>query len=311
MGDSSIGTAELPARPGRPELLVVGAASRDIDATDARGWRLGGTVSYAALTCARLGLRVRALIGADELAAAADELDDLRAAGVDVRVVPLASGPVFENRHVDNVRVQHVHAVSDALPAAALPVEWRASTAVLLGPVAGELRDEWATALPNDCFAALAWQGLLRELVPGGPVEMQPLTATLLVRRANVIFVSAEDVAGGGPPLSDLIRDDQELFVTHGDKGALHFRPAAGARRVRFMPPLPPRRAIDTTGAGDVFLAAYLAARLVAPQLAATADDWRLDAIAAAAASLNVAVSSLRDVPGVRDLCEALLTRQA
>ena len=290
-------------------MLVVGAASRDIDAADPRGWRLGGTVSYAALTCARLGLRVRALIGADELAATAAELDVLRSAGVDVRIVPLATGPVFENRQEGDVRVQHVRAVSDAVPAAALPDEWRSPTAVLFGPVAGELRDEWATTLPNDCFAALAWQGLLRELVAGGPVQLQPLAATPLVRRANVLFVSAEDIAGGGPSLSDLLRDDQELFVTHGDNGALHFRPAAGARRVRFMPPLPPRPAIDPTGAGDVFLAAYLAARLVAPQLAGTADDWRLDAVAAAAASLNVTVSTLSDVPGLRELYAALKPR--
>lgn len=309
MDDSSIGGADSPASRERPELLVVGAASRDIDASDARGWRLGGTVSYAALTCARLGLRVHALIGADELAETAAELDVLRSAGVDVRIVPLVTSPVFENRQVGNVRVQHVRAVSDAVPVAALPVEWRSATAVLFGPVAGELRDEWATALPSDCFAALAWQGLLRELVPGTPVQMQPLTATPLVRRANVIFVSAEDVAGGGPPLSDLLCDDQELFVTHGDNGALHFLPAAGARRVRFIPPLPPRPAIDTTGAGDVFLAAYLAARLVAPQLAGTANDWRLDAIAAAAASLNVAAKSLGEVPGLHELRASLKPR--
>ena len=48
-----------------PEVVVVGAASRDLVDDDARGWRLGGGVSYSALALARLGLPVRALIGVD------------------------------------------------------------------------------------------------------------------------------------------------------------------------------------------------------------------------------------------------------
>src|SRR5262245_8569116 len=96
----------------RPDVVVVGAASRDRVPDDPRGWRLGGAVSYAALAIARLGLRVGALIGADAEAAGAAELDVLRAAGADVRVVPLASGPVFDNiEHPDGRRqVAHSHA---------------------------------------------------------------------------------------------------------------------------------------------------------------------------------------------------------
>ena len=47
-----------------PDIVVVGAASRDRVEDDPRGWRLGGAVSYAALAIARLGLRVGALVGA-------------------------------------------------------------------------------------------------------------------------------------------------------------------------------------------------------------------------------------------------------
>ena len=80
-----------------PAVVVVGAASRDLVQDDPRGWRLGGGVSYAALTLARLGLRVGALIGADRLAAESRELHVLRDAGVEVAVARLDRGPVFIN----------------------------------------------------------------------------------------------------------------------------------------------------------------------------------------------------------------------
>ena len=51
------------------DVVVVGAATRDLTSDDPRGWRLGGAAPYASLTLARLGLRVAALIGADEEAA--------------------------------------------------------------------------------------------------------------------------------------------------------------------------------------------------------------------------------------------------
>ena len=308
MAESSIRTPDSPPGRGRPELLVVGAATRDLDPADARGWRLGGTVSYAALAAARLGIRVRALVGADAEAAVARELDVLRDAGVAIVVAPLAHGPIFENRQMGNARQQFVVGVSDRIPTTALPPEWRNPTAVLLGPVADELGDEWADAVPKGALVALAWQGLLRDLVPGEPVRIKPLTPTPLVRRADIAFVSAEDVDAGGPRLESVLRDGQELFVTHGDMGALHIRTAGGARRARFIPPRPRRTPIDTTGAGDTFLAAYVAARLAALQLVGTKDEWRLEAIAAAMASLNVEAPTLEHVPSLRELCAALLT---
>ena len=60
----------------RPSLDVVhiGSAARDIAPDDPRGWRLGGGVTYASLTTARLGLRTGAVVGVDDLAAGAHEL---------------------------------------------------------------------------------------------------------------------------------------------------------------------------------------------------------------------------------------------
>ncbi len=81
--------------PPRVEVVHVGSACRDIAPDDPRGWRLGGGVTYASLTTARLGLRTAAIVGVDATAATASELDLLREAGVDLLLVPLDEGPIY------------------------------------------------------------------------------------------------------------------------------------------------------------------------------------------------------------------------
>src|SRR3954447_10658715 len=98
------------------EVLHVGSASRDLTSDDPRGWRLGGGVTYAALTTARLGLRTAALIGVDDGGAAAGELDLLRSAGVELVLERLGEAPVFDNQETPAGRVQVCHAVGERLP---------------------------------------------------------------------------------------------------------------------------------------------------------------------------------------------------
>ena len=286
----------------RQTLVAVGAATRDIHPDDPRGWRLGGTVAYSSLVAARLGLRVRALVGVDDLAATASELDVLREAGVEVELVRLATAPVFDNQQTPTGRVQLVHSTSDPLPLAALPAAWRSPNAVLLGPVAGELSEDWSAAFPQATFVAIAAQGLVRALAVGKPVKAHALRRDALLARADAIAISAEDIIGGAPLVRELLRPHQELLVTHGARGALHIQFDGKRLSSRYMPPLPPRAAVDTTGAGDTFLAAWLATRLLVG-----GPDWRALAVAAAMASLSVERQSIHDTPTLADLCQVLV----
>lgn len=296
----------------RPAMLIVGAATRDVVADDPRGWRLGGGVSYGAMAAARLGAQVRALIGADAQAATAAEVELLREAGAEVRLVPLRHGPVMENRDTLTGRRQLVEQASDPLPVEALPAEWRNSPAVLLAPVAGELDAAWASAFPASVAVALAWQGLLRRLEPGQPVARLPLVPSPLVTRADVALVSADDAAPGSAPLAQLIsRDGQQLVISHGVRGALHVARSGAGLRTRYLPPLPPRETFDSTGAGDVFLAAWFAALLAAGAARRPGDRAGPLAVAAAAASLSVLGSGIATLPGLGGVCRELASRGA
>lgn len=292
----------------RPTLLVVGAASRDLDVADPRGWRLGGAVSYASIVAAHLGLRVRALIGVDDVSSTAHELDVISAAGVEVRLVTLERAPVFDNQQRAQRGVQLAIQPSDRIPADALPADWRQAEGVLLGPVAGELGDDWASSagIPEAAVVALAWQGLLRKLVAGQEVGHVPLRRTPLVALADLLLVSVEDAAAGGPPIDELLDEGQELVVTAGRAGGIHAYRDQERRRARHFPAIPAPTVVDSTGAGDVFLAAWLSGRLLAPSLAA-GQRWRLLALAAVMASLSVGRHGLAETPTARDVCGALL----
>jgi sugar/nucleoside kinase (ribokinase family) len=252
------------SQEGAPAVVVVGAAARDVDRGDPRGWRLGGGVAYGALTLARLGLRVGALVGLDPAAAEAVELELLRSAGVSLVGVPLARGPVFENREVAGRRIQHCLAVSDPLPVGALPDGWRRAPGWLFAPVADELGEEWAAVPPPAGIVGLGWQGLLRELSPGRRTRRRPPRPSPLLARADLVGVSRDDL-DPDVPISAIVAPlapGATLALTAGPHGGLILAPSPTGRRWIRYPALAARRTVDPTGAGDVFLAVLLAVRL-------------------------------------------------
>jgi sugar/nucleoside kinase (ribokinase family) len=257
----------MPSRyPQRAEFDVVhiGNACRDLDPADPRGWRLGGGVAYAALTTARLGFRAAALVGADEITASASEIDLLRSAGVDVRIVPLGQGPVFENLETGLGRVQTCVEPGETLPVVALPESWLAAAAWMVVPVAGETGPEWAAAIPPETRLVLGWQGLLRTLSAGSQTGREAPSRGPLVDRADLIGVSRGDLAPGTrlDDLNALVRPGARLVMTKGATGGLTFEATDRGPANEIAYDAVPSRQVDPTGAGDVFLAALLAAWL-------------------------------------------------
>lgn len=289
--------------------VVVGSASRDLTAEDPRGWRLGGAATYAGLTLARLGMHPRVLLGVDAEAAGAEELDWLRGAGADLRLVPLGAGPVFENHERPEGRVQISEGPGSAI-AAGVPDGWETASAWLLVPVAGELPDAWADLPGSSAFVGLGWQGLLRTLAPGLVVLRRPPAPSAFTRRADLVVVSRFDVAPeiGIGEMTALLRPSATLVLTDGEDGGLVVaRDAAGATHLRRYPAIAAERVVDPTGAGDVFLAALAAARLGHPWGGAgrRGADLRL---AAAVASLSVEAPGLAGVPSSAAVAARLRT---
>ena len=207
------------------EVVHVGSACRDI-AGGSRGWRIGGGVMYAALTTARLGLRTAAVVGVDDAASGASELDLLSDAGVDVLRVPLREGPIYHNVETPGGRVQTSVQPGVPLPIPVLPAAWTDAPGWSVVAVAGEVHDEWADVIPPDAHVAVAWQGFLRDLRAGERVrQLAPRPSPILVR-ADLVGVSRHDVAPEVPlrALWTLLRPGADLLITQGVDGGLLIR---------------------------------------------------------------------------------------
>jgi hypothetical protein len=286
--------------PSTPALVVVGAAARDLTPDDPRGWRLGGGVTYGALTTARLGVPTGAVIGVDSPASEASELDLLRDAGVAVTLVPLDRSPVFENVEGADGRIQRCAEPGDPVPVSALPETWRQATAWIMAPVADELPDAWADVPSAAAPVALGWQGILRDLPRGGLVRRRPPAPSPLLDRATLVGVSRHDVESEVTVgrLLDLLAPDATLVLTQGDGGGLIVeRDGPGVIVERVYEAIPAASIVDPTGAGDVFLAAFLCARTFPKVLRRPADLHGAICLAAAAASLVVEGPGLTAVP--------------
>ena len=298
-------------RTNRPiDVVHVGSSSRDLVVDDPRGWRLGGGVAYAALTTARLGLRTAALIGVDHAAATAQELEFLRDAGVDLVLQRLPEAPVFDNQETTAGRVQVCHTVGRPLRIPILPPAWLQATAWSLVPVADEVDEAWADVVPAGAYLAVGWQGMLRDLVPGGRVMRRPPGSSALIRRADLVGVSRHDVAVGTSlaSLAGFMHSGADLLVTEGQEGGLLVRVGAdGPREILRYRPTASDREIDQTGAGDTFLAAALAS-VIRPAIGGRSRSRRTPDLRFAAAAGSLAVEGL-GLAAVPDRAAVLVRR--
>jgi sugar/nucleoside kinase (ribokinase family) len=257
-------------------------------------------VAYAALTTARLGFRAAALIGADSIAASASEIDLLRSAGVEVRIEAVGQGPIFENLETAHGRLQTCVEPGEPLPVVELPPAWSAAPVWMVVPVAGETGPEWAAAVPTGVRLVLGWQGLLRTLIAGERTGRRPPSRGPLVERADLIGVSRADLAPGTSfgELNAVVRPGTRVVLTKGRDGGIAFEAGDGDAADQVAYRAVPSTQMDPTGAGDVFLAALIAAWLDrgAPpdQPGPTPDDLRW---AAAAAALVVEGVGLLAIP--------------
>jgi sugar/nucleoside kinase (ribokinase family) len=289
------------------EVVHVGSAARDIAADDPRGWRLGGGVTYAALTTARLGLATAAVIGVDGPARDADELDRLRAAGVDLLLVPLDEGPVFHNVETPTGRRQTCLAVGRPLEPLHLPASWQRARSWSFTPVADEVPDAWAAVPDDEAVVAVGWQGLLRTLVDGAAVTRRAPADRAMLRRADLVGVSHHDVEPTTTldALASHLHTGARLLVTQGHLGGLLVTVGADGptTSLRYLPTRTDRET-DATGAGDTFLGALVAAT-IRPSIMGlmrrrSGADLRFAAAAGSLAVEDVGLAGVPDLMAVR-----------
>lgn len=252
-------------------VLVVGSAAIDeqVSADGVRRTQLGGVVTYAGATFAREGLRAVAVSNLD---ARSEPAVRATLAGVGVEVCAGTSETMtrFQNRLlVGGGRRQQIVGVAAPIGAALMDRALAEAEAphVHLGPLHGA--DIGAEALrvvaASGCAVTLDVQGLVRRGEIGAvQAEVTPLLEGALMAARIVKADGAElEVVRRAYGLSaaELLArfDIEELVVTAGDAGGSVL--ARGGERVPY-PAVIAGPEVDATGAGDVFFAAYLAARV-------------------------------------------------
>lgn len=270
-----------------PRFVTVGHAVRDVVPG---GWRLGGTVNFAAVQAALLGYSVGVVTRA---AADFDVASQLPMASVLQH--PSAETTSFENVYEAGNRRQKVRAQGEPIAVADMPADWCAPDIALVGPVFGEVPPDLCAAFAAATLVGVSAQGWLRALDDDGNVVRAPYSGAPFWRGADAMFVSDEDLADDRAILADWTRDAGIVVMTKSRRGAEIFAEGAWRSMDAF-----PEEEVDPTGAGDTFATAFLI------RLHETGDLAEAARFGAAAASVCVGGIGTAATPGREEIEERM-----
>jgi sugar/nucleoside kinase (ribokinase family) len=272
--------ALVPLEP--VDYLVVGHVTEDILPT---GRRIGGTVTFSALTARAFGLRV----GIVTSVSAKTSLSAL--AGIPLVNVTTPDSTTFENIHTASGRRQVLRRQAAPISLESIPEPWRRTAIVHLGPVAQELPLEIAKGF-SAALLGITPQGWMRTWDDAGQVSARKWEgAESLLALAGAVIISREDIQGDDEVIEAMAQHTRVLAVTESAAGVVLYW--NGDRR-RFR--APETQLIDDVGAGDVFAAAFFI------RLYMTRDPWEAARFATLLAARSVTRPGLEGVPTPQEI---------
>jgi sugar/nucleoside kinase (ribokinase family) len=230
------------------DLLVIGHIAADVIPG---GFQLGGTAAYAAAAAKPFGLRIGVLTSSR-----VDEplLADLQEYAHVINI-PAEKTTTFENIYTSQGRVQYWLKQAGRLRAEHIPSEWRSTRLVHVGPLADEVDNDIINDFGPESYVMVTPQGWMRQRAPDNQVLFKPWFDAEMLRRANMVVISEEDIAAAPDLRQEYAAATELLVITDGEKGGLYY--VNSERREYDAVPLTIN---DLTGAGDVFATAAFVA---------------------------------------------------
>jgi len=237
------------------DLLLIGTVTRDLIENDLNSpYRLGGTVSFAAMTALCLGRRPAILTRASS----ATELDDLPKEVVRY-VLPSLTTTTFANVYYEDGRVQYCYTPCPLIQAIDIPAFLCSPQVVLLGPLVDEIDEDVPPLFHDDTIVAAVPQGWMRRWDENGRVYSKTWeNAEKILPHLDILILSLEDIDYDQARLDEFFKHVPLVVVTeYRDGSTLYQTDEDGLLRVTKILPRPADE-VDPTGAGDIFATAFV-----------------------------------------------------
>ncbi len=237
-----------------PDLLLIGTVTRDlIGETPAEGHRLGGTVSFAAVTALRMRRRPTIITRAQS-PSDLDELPD----EVERIVLPSEVTTTFANVYMPGGRVQHCYTPVAAITAADIPAEFHNARIVLLGPLVNEIGADIAPLFSDETVVAAVPQGWMRRWDETGRVfPKQWDNYAQILPFVDVLIASMEDIDNDLGRLIPFFDHISLIVMTEYREGSTIYQKGSDGRITTTRVAPRPASEVDPTGAGDIFATAF------------------------------------------------------
>lgn len=275
-----------PTTPEPIDYLLIGHVTADLQADQSIS--LGGTASFSGMTAARLGHKV----GLVTSCASDLQLEPL--SGIQKWVVPSEKSTVFRNEGLGRTRIQHLYSSATRITADHIPASWQDCQLVHFGPVAAEIDPDVVELFPN-ALVCLTPQGWYRQADDEGLVRHVDWPEGLaLLKRADAVILSIEDLQGDENKVEDLAGICSLLVVTESRDGARVFSQG----KVRYFS-APSVDMIEDTGAGDIFAACFF------HRFHITRDPWESARFAVQLSARSVTRKRLASIPTLDEIEQA------